>query len=104
MPISAGSIGSDMDGFEPVPAGNSFPTPRQTLPATRQVRSAASGTVALNFKVPREFRRHLKMLAAERGVSMTALLERALECLVNCETHGHARHSGTERPDMTSLP
>lgn len=54
----------------------------------RRSHPVSSDVVALNFKVPREFRRHLKVLAAERGVSMTALLERAFECLVNCEMHG----------------
>lgn len=71
-----------------------------TVPASsHRVNPASPDVVALNFRVPREFRRQLKVLAAERGISMTALLERALECLVNCETHNGTRDHGAGRCD-----
>ena len=39
--------------------------------------------VALNFRVPLELRRHLRIVAAERGVTMTSLVLDTLQMVLH---------------------
>lgn len=41
--------------------------------------------VALNFRVPLELRRHLRIIAAERGVTMTSLMLGILHTVIESE-------------------
>ncbi len=49
-------------------------SPDALLPSRNLNKEPSADHVPLNFKVPAEFRRDLKMEAADRGMTMTSLL------------------------------
>ena len=49
-------------------------SPEDLIPSRNLSKEPSTENVPLNFKVPPEFRRELKMEAADRGMSMTSLL------------------------------
>lgn len=49
-------------------------SPEELIPSRNLSKEPSTENVPLNFKVPPEFRRELKMEAADRGMSMTSLL------------------------------
>lgn len=62
--------------------------PREARPA-RQRPGNQQTLVALNFRVPFEFRQRLKVAATNRGVTMTELVVAALES--DLSAHAHVR-------------
>lgn len=56
------------------PATGTKGSPEDLLPSRNLSKEPSAEHVPLNFKVPAEFRRDLKIEAADRGMSMTSLL------------------------------
>ena len=57
--------------------------------------------VSLNFRVPMEFRKRLRLMAAERGVTMTCLLLELLGTLIpeTVTTSARKQESGPQPPE-----
>ena len=51
-------------------------TPEELAPSTNLTKKSSQETVPLNFRVPAEFRRDLKLEAAEKDISQLELLYR----------------------------
>lgn len=55
------------------------PPPAEETTSTNLTKISDTDLVAMNFKVPGEFRKNMKQYAAELSISMTDLLVRAVE-------------------------
>jgi hypothetical protein len=55
------------------------PPPAESSASTNLTKSSDTDVVAMNFKVPAEFRKTMKKYAAELSISMTDLLMQAVE-------------------------
>jgi hypothetical protein len=55
------------------------PPPAADITSTNLTKVSDTDAVAMNFKVPGEFRKKMKQYAAELGISMTDLLMRSIE-------------------------
>jgi hypothetical protein len=55
------------------------PPPAEEITSVNLTKISDTDVVAMNFKVPAEFRKNMKQYAAELGISMTDLLTRAVE-------------------------
>jgi predicted HicB family RNase H-like nuclease len=67
-----------------------------------QASSRETNLVALNFRVPLELRRHLRIVAAQRGITMTSLVLDTLHAVIQAHDSPSRKESLNDTNEFLS--